>query len=187
MHFPSFLAFVALCGCSSGFALNGVLLVLIFLTPLRVWWLFGGLASHSGFLGILIDPSDSCCCSEVDSELPVVLVHNLLSACSVTFPLFCSPVCVTVESTYQPLGLKHVTLLLRLLFSDYGVVLETCFSFCACSISFPPERSESCTDCHRIHLYNSPDAKLNQLLQHWFLLKSLSLHIAALESSSFTI
>lgn len=42
---------------------------------------------------------------------------------------------------------------LKLLFSGYRVVLETCLSFCACSISFPPGRSESCTDCHRIHLY----------------------------------
>lgn len=76
---------------------------------------------------------------------------------------------------------------LKFLFSHCGVVLETCLSFCACSIGFPPERSESCTDCHRIHLYYSPDAKLNQSLQHSFLLKSLSFYIAALESSSCTM
>lgn len=109
LHFPSSLAFVTLSGCSSGFSLNGVLLTLIFLTLLRLWWLGG---DHSGFLGSLIHPRDICCCGEDVSELPVVLVHKLLSVCSITFFFFFSPsVCITVESTYQPLRLKHVTLL----------------------------------------------------------------------------
>lgn len=112
-------------------------------------------------------------------QTSVCLFNHLNHLSFFFFFFFLSPVCVTVENTYQPCDSS-----LKLSFTDYGVVLGTCLSFCACSISFPPE---SCTDCHRIQLYNSPHAKLNQSFQHSFLLRSLSLYVADLESSACTI
>lgn len=58
------------------------------------------------------------------------------------------------------------------LVSDCGVLLKPCLSFYVCSISCPPERSESCNDCHRLYVCATPDAKLKQLFQHAFSLKS---------------
>lgn len=117
-------------------------------------------------------------------KFPVILI-NKISQVQSPFILFF----VTVESTYQSLRLKHATPLSGSysVVSHYRVLLKPCLSFCVCSISCPPERSESCTDCHRIHLYATPDAKLNQSFQHMFSLKSSSSYIAILESSSSTI
>lgn len=149
LHFPSSLAFVTLSGCSSGFSLNGVLLTLIFLTLEIVkarWWSFrisGQSDSSSWHLSLWWRCFRTPCCTGPQTSVCMFnhFFFFFLSLCVYhCWEHLPAPKAETCDSSLQ------------LLFSDYGVVLETCFPFCVCSISFPPERSETCTDCHRIHL-----------------------------------
>lgn len=66
-------------GCSSGFSLKEVLLIVLLIIPLRLWWPIVALIFHLVFLGSPICPGDFiCCCSRavfcpVSFVLPICL------------------------------------------------------------------------------------------------------------------